>query len=224
MEISLSFRTIDDLLMAADEHQIEGYEHLIQQVEGFAHEFNEDTLWRTNDSSVLSCVASCPVANCRCRSGNVGHPRVFCRKDNRLTGLHEFAIARNLIPLVLTARDPFDCELFSSISADLQTYVLRTLTGLGPKRSVALFRSLRSNLDSFSIRRIAHCSIYKAQALFVERFRQALFDEKHKGLQREGLAENVARAFRNEPENLEEFQQQRKQRLNTRREINARKG
>ena len=49
----------------------------------------------------------------------------------------------------------------------------------------------------------------EAQAFFVERFRQALFEEKHKALQREGLA----RALRKEPQTLIEFQNQRKRRL-----------
>merc|ERR1712176_879366 len=97
-------------------------------------------------------------------------------------------------------------NLLSQLSADLHLIILNMLTGLGNMRTIAIYKSLRSEVSGFDIERVKHCSVYKCQALFVERYRQNLFDEKYKALQQPALE----RALSDEPRNLFEFQQDRK--------------
>merc|ERR1712176_884520 len=100
-------------------------------------------------------------------------------------------------------------NLLSQLSADLHLIILNMLTGLGNMRTIAIYKSLRSELSAFDIQRVAHCSVYKCQALFVERYRQNLFDEKYKALQQPELI----RALSEEPRNLFEFQEDRRMRM-----------
>jgi len=100
-------------------------------------------------------------------------------------------------------------NLLSQLSSDLHLILLTMLTGLDNVRTMALYRSLRSELTEFDISRIRNCSVYKCQALFVERYRQALFDEKYKALQ----APALHRALSDAPQSLDEFQKHRETQL-----------
>eukprot|EP01083_Nonionella_stella_P023262 64333_1 len=100
-------------------------------------------------------------------------------------------------------------NLLSQLSSDLHLIILNMLTGLGNARTMALYKSLRSELTEFDIERVRNCSVYKCQALFVERYRQNLFDEKYKALHQPALT----RALSCEPRNLSEFQRDRKARV-----------
>ena len=100
-------------------------------------------------------------------------------------------------------------NLLSQLSSDLHLIILNMLTGLGNMRTIAIYKSLRSELTCFDMDRVKNCSVYKCQALFVERYRQNLFDEKYKALQQPALS----RALSTEPKNLFEFQQDRKARV-----------
>merc|ERR1719203_1504198 len=183
------------------------------------------------------------------------------KPTSRLSGLDDFKAAASLIPLRLTARDPFvqkvnhhrqfrkmqkvevnafdddskeedyprgsaspqapdmntkpitqidgGQNLLAQLSSDLHLMILNMITGLGNVRTMALYRSVSSNLSLFDMARIRGCSVYKCQALFVERYRQNLFDEKYKALQQPELI----RALSEEPRNLFEFQEDRRMRM-----------
>merc|ERR1712129_226859 len=105
-----------------------------------------------------------------------------------------------------------NANLLSQLSADVIQMVVTMLTGLSNVRSMALWRSLSSELGGFDMRRVSGCSVYKCQALFVERYRQNLFDEKYKALQQPQLI----RALSSEPRNLSEFQEERVRRVDVR--------
>jgi len=181
----------------------------------------------------------------------VAAPKMKCY-SSRLDGLADFKAAASLIPLKLTAVDPFgqriawsardsarfddDCKmggeatpsafavggdrvvlqgidpaanLLAQLSSDLHLIILNMITGLGNVRTMALYRSLSSALSGFDRERIRDCSVYKCQALFVERYRQNLFDERYKALHQPELI----RALSAGPRNLFEFQQDRQRRV-----------
>jgi len=100
-------------------------------------------------------------------------------------------------------------NFLSQLSSDLHLIILNMLTGLGYVRTLALYNSLRSELTEFDMDRIRNCSVYKCQALFIERYRQNLFDEKYKAERQPALT----RALSTEPRNLLEFQKDRKARV-----------
>ena len=136
--------------------------------------------------------------------------------------LLDFSAAKDLISLKLTAKDCFgqaevgreyrrdgrrhvmvgvngQRNLLSQLSADLYVMVLTMITGLGNVRTMALFRSLSSELTLFDMRRVKTASVYMCEALFVERYWQNLFDEKWRRVQ--------------QPGNLREFQMERQRSL-----------
>lgn len=159
-------------------------------------------------------------------------PKLKHATNGRLDQLQDFKAAFALIPLRLTSLDPFKQKInkkimknqnnnnkkivisaidatqnfLSQLSSDLHLIILNMLTGIGNVRTMALYNSLRSTLHQFDMERVRNCSVYKCQALFVERYRQNLFDEKYKALQQPALT----RALSTEPRNLFEFQQDRK--------------
>ena len=100
-------------------------------------------------------------------------------------------------------------NLLSQLSSDLHLIILNMLTGLGNVRTMALYKSLRSELTEWDMERAVNCSVYKSQALFVERYRQNLFDEKYKAQH----APALVRALSDEPKNLFEFQKEREARV-----------
>ena len=160
-----------------------------------------------------------------CNMAAARHPRVEIGWDERhlqqqiqgiiaedlgnTGGLVGLCLARDFVALVLTAKDPFCNGLLSRISCHSRQIMLNMLVGMRSAHSMAFYRSLRSELSSFNMRQIRNCSAHKAQALFVERYRQRLFDERYKGVRQPALA----RALSNEPQNLEEFQQQRRRKF-----------
>jgi len=100
-------------------------------------------------------------------------------------------------------------NLLAQLSSDCLLIILNMITGLGNVRTMALYRSLSSELSIFDMERIRDCSVYKCQALFVERYRQNLFDERYKALHQPELI----RALSSEPRNLIEFQEDRQRRV-----------
>jgi len=108
-------------------------------------------------------------------------------------------------------------SMLSQLSSDVHLIILSMLTGLSYVRTLALWKSLRSRLSKFDISRVYNCSIYKSQALFVERYRQNLFDEKYKAQQ----APALHRALSQAPRNLYEFQTDRQSKLLLKRQNSA---
>ena len=100
-------------------------------------------------------------------------------------------------------------NLLAQLSSDCLLIILNMITGLGNVRTMALYRSLSSELSIFDMERIRDCSVYKCQALFVERYRQNLFDERYKALHQPELI----RALSSEPRTLCEFQQDRQRKV-----------
>merc|ERR1712204_68402 len=100
-------------------------------------------------------------------------------------------------------------NLLSQLSSDLRLIILNMLTGIDKLRTTAIYNSLRSQLSDFDMDRVRNCSVYKCQALSVERYRQNLFDEKYKAMQQPALT----RALSDEPKDLFAFQQDRKARM-----------
>merc|ERR1719471_760767 len=104
------------------------------------------------------------------------------------TQADDFKAAQSLFPLRLTAKDPFASNansqqnFLSLLPRDLCAAVLTMITGLKSARAMAVYRSLRSSLSRFDVQRARNCSVYASQAFFVERYRQNLYDEKHKAM------------------------------------------
>jgi len=91
----------------------------------------------------------------------------------------EFEKIKALIPLKRTCKDPFDpvvSPLLGRVPEALQTHILTLLTGTSDNRACAMWNSLISRLSKHDLNRMRNASSMRAKALFLERYRNQIFD------------------------------------------------